>query len=373
MKKIIFSVLGLLIAQLAIGQIKIKVIGKVTGDTEGHNKVYLYNRMAKDSAEIKNGRFEINFEDKKVGSRAISIEYDHAKRRMYSPLVLFYDQSGTINVEFDVLKGLSSGKVSGLASATSFYQYNEAKIKVFRESMRLTQEKYGADAMKTGNAQFETAKAYKEQLFVHLNDSLLNVFVKPNASVSPVFIQSQETTLPLERLEYYYNKLSDKVKKSEESQTLHAKIQGQKNAYIGATVKNFELPDALGKLRNFNEFKGKYILLDFWASWCSPCRASFPRIREVYSKIKDKDFIVINISIDQNKDAWLKAVKEESNPWPQLYDDRKVSYSLFNVNAVPTSYLIDPSGKIIMKEIGFEPKGGGAMEKKLEELFKVKF
>ncbi|ULT27252.1 hypothetical protein KUH03_11130 [Sphingobacterium sp. E70] len=133
---------------------------------------------------------------------------------MYAPLVLFYDQSGTINVEFDVLKGLSSGKVSGLASATSFYQYNEAKIKVFRESMRLTQEKYGADAMKTGNAQFEAAKAYKEQLFVHLNDSLLNVFVKPNALVSPVFIQSQETTLPLERLEYYYNKLSDKVKKA---------------------------------------------------------------------------------------------------------------------------------------------------------------
>ncbi len=373
MKKIVFSVFGLLLTQLAISQIKVKVIGKVSGDTEGHNKVFLYNRMAKDSAEIKDGRFEINFEDKKVGSRAISIEYDQAKRRMYAPLVLFYDQSGTINVEFDVVKGLSSGKVSGLASATAFFQYNEAKIKLFREIIRLTQEKYGAEAMKTGNARFETAQNFKEQLTIRLNDSLLNVFVKPNAMVSPVFIQSQETTLPLERLEYYYNKLTDRVKTGEDAKTLYAKIQGQKNAYIGAMVKNFELPDTLGKLRNFEEFKGKYVLLDFWASWCSPCRASFPRIREVYSKIKDKDFIVVNISIDQNKAAWLKAVKEESNPWPQLYDDRKVSYALFNVNAVPTSHLIDPSGKIIMKEIGFESKGGGAMEKKLEELFKVKF
>lgn len=373
MKKAIYTILGIVAAHVAVAQMQVKVVGHVTGDTEGYNKVYLQNQLASDSAEIKDGRFEVNIQADAPGSRSISIEYDRAKRRMYAPLVLFYDQSGTIEVEFDITKGLSSGKVGGMKSAATYYNYNAEKSKVFMRVRQEVQTKYGEDAFKKDNTNYEAANEYRNEIMNRLNDSLLNVFVEDNSVVSATLILSQVATLPIDRLEVYYAKLSDKVKTSEDGKNLYAKIQGRKNAYIGATVKNFELPDETGTIRSFEEFKGKYVLLDFWASWCAPCRASFPRIREVNAKLKDKDFVIVNISIDKNKNAWLKAVADEANPWPQLYDDRQVSYEFFDVSAVPTSYLIDPEGKIIMKEIGFDPKGGGAMELKLEEIFNVKF
>ncbi len=373
MKKAIYTILGIVAAHVAVAQMQIRVVGHVTGDTEGYNKVYLRNQLAVDSAEIKDGRFEINMQADAPGSRAINIEYDRAKGRMYVPLVLFYDQSGTIEVEFDITKGLSSGRVSGMKSAAAYYNYNNEKSKVFMQARQAVIAKYGEEAFKKGNANYTAAEEYRDEIMNKLNDSLLNIFVDGNSIVSATFILSQVSTLPVDRLEAYYAKLSDSVKGSEEGKSLYARIQGRKNAYVGAMIKNFELPDETGKIRSFEEFKGKYVLLDFWASWCSPCRASFPRIREVYAKLKGKDFVIVNISIDKNKNAWLKAVADEANPWPQLYDDRQVSYEFFNVSAVPTSYLIDPKGKIILKEIGFDPKGGSKMELKLEEIFNVKF
>lgn len=373
MKKLIYTGLAILCSQLAFAQLKVTVKGSVKGDTEGYNTVYFYNRLAKDSAEIKNGKFELTINEPTHGSRAISLEYDQKKRRMYSPLVVYYDQSGLVEVEFDIEKGLSSGIVKGMPSAVTYYQYNAARPKVFMQIRQTVLDKFGDEAFKKGSIHNDEAIEFQNQLLNKGYDSLLNSYFDGNKLVSTNLVLGTMSNLITERAEEYYNRLSEKAKNTEDGKTLYAKIQGLKNAYVGATVKNFSLPDKDGKIQSFEAYKGKYILLDFWASWCSPCRASFPRIREVYGKLKGKNFEIINISIDQNKAAWEKAVFEEGNPWPQLYDDRKVSYEFFNVTAVPTSYLIDPSGKIIMKEIGFDPKGGGEMEKKLAEIFNVKF
>lgn len=372
-RKFIFTGLALICYQLTYGQLEIKVSGTVTGDTEGNNWVYFYNQHAKDSTEIKEGKFEIVLYEENPGSRAISLQYDQAKRRMYSPFVLFFDNSGDIQVTFDIEKGLSSATLAGMPSAVTFYKYNADRPQTFMAARKKTLEKFGEESLKRGNPQFEEANAYLEEQVREGYDILLDKYFEGNNLVSANLLLGTMTSLSTARAEEYYNKLSDEVKTSDVAKTVYAKIQGAKNAYIGAEVKNFELPNQDGVEQDFNQFKGKYVLIDFWASWCSPCRASFPRIREVYSKLNGYNFEIVNISIDQNKQAWLKAVEEESNPWPQLYDDRQVANEFFNVSAVPTSYLIDPSGKIIMKEIGFDPKGGGAMEKKLAEIFKVEF
>jgi thiol-disulfide isomerase/thioredoxin len=134
-------------------------------------------------------------------------------------------------------------------------------------------------------------------------------------------------------------------------------------------VADFVLPDPSGKNIDFKNLKGKYVLIDFWASWCVPCRRSFPRMREVYKKYKDDGFEIYNISIDEDKEAWLKAVKEESNPWPQSLDTKSISQKGFAVTSIPASFLVDPQGKILLKEVGFDPDGGSAIEKKLAEIF----
>ena len=373
MIKILLVIATSLFAHVVFGQLQIRVIGHVSGDTEGYDKVYVYNQLARDSAEIRNGRFEIEFVEPVVGTRAISLEYDRKKMRMFTPVVLFFDQSGVIEVRFDIEKGLSSATLTGMPSAVTYANYMAQRAKIFQQTHQVTMAKFGKESLRRGHEDFEEASQYRDAEISRLTDSLLDVFVDGNQYVAASLVLAQVSTLPLERLAYYYNRLSPHVQDSEDGLTLHAKIQGMKNAYIGAEVKTFELPDEQGIIRSFEEFRGKYILLDFWASWCSPCRASFPRMREVYSKIKNQNFIIVNISIDRSKEAWLKAVDEEKNPWPQLYDDRRVSSELFNVNAVPTAYLIDPQGTIMMKEIGFDPTGGGRMERKLEEIFNVKF
>jgi peroxiredoxin len=141
-----------------------------------------------------------------------------------------------------------------------------------------------------------------------------------------------------------------------------------KNSAVGRQVKNFILPDPDGKPYSFEKLKGKYVIIDFWASWCSPCRQSFPRMRKIYEKFKGDKFEMYSISIDQSKEAWLKAVKEENNPWLQALDTKSIAKSGFAITGVPTTYLIDPNGKIIMKQVGIDPDSEGPLEKKLNEI-----
>ncbi|MCA5005022.1 TlpA disulfide reductase family protein [Sphingobacterium bovistauri] len=373
MIKYISIIASLFIINVAYSQINIKIVGNVSGNPEGFTKVYFGNQLAKDSAEIINGKFEMSIVENEPGARAISIDYDRGKRRMYSPLVLFFDKSGTIEVQFDIEKGLSSATVGGMKSAVNHFNFVKNRAKVYVGSRKSTLEKFGTTALNKNDKQYEAANTHFEKGLGYGFDSLLTEYFDSESVVSAHLVLNVLASLPIDKSENYYNNLSEAVKKSDAGATLYAKIQGLKNVYIGAVVKNFTLPDAQNKQQEFDKYKGKYILLDFWASWCSPCRASFPRIREIYSKLQGKNFEIVNISIDQNKAAWLKAVEEEGNPWPQLYDDKKISSSFFNVSAIPTCYLIDPTGKIIMKEIGFDSKGGGTIEKKLEEIFSVKF
>ena len=109
----------------------------------------------------------------------------------------------------------------------------------------------------------------------------------------------------------------------------------------------------------------KYVLIDFWASWCGPCRKEIPNVKAQYAKYKDRGFDVVSISIDKDEAAWKKAVKEEQLEWPNFRSQEVAD--LYKVNAVPTMYLIDAEGKIVAD--GNNARGEG-LATKLEELFK---
>ena len=191
----------------------------------------------------------------------------------------------------------------------------------------------------------------------------------PDSYTTGYILVSNRSAGSIEQKEALFAKLSPRMKKQGQGKKYGDYIEGLKSAGIGKMVSNFVLPDPSDKDFDFSTLKGKYVLIDFWASWCAPCRVSFPRMREVYSKYKDDNFTIYSISIDENKPAWLKAVKEEANPWHQTLDTKNISQSGFAVTAVPSTFLIDPSGKIIMTEVGFDPKGGSEIEKKIIELF----
>lgn len=164
-----------------------------------------------------------------------------------------------------------------------------------------------------------------------------------------------------------YSKLGNKVKATDEGKRIAERLVVLKRSALGEKMLDFTQNDMEGKPVSFSAFKGKYVLIDFWASWCGPCRAENPNVLKAYNNYKDKNFTVVGISLDDKGDNWKKAVKDDGMPWTQLSDlkgwKNEVS-TYYGIMGIPSTLLIDPQGKIIAKNLR-----GEILNKKLEELF----
>lgn len=169
------------------------------------------------------------------------------------------------------------------------------------------------------------------------------------------------------------SKLMDQYPQLEEAKQLKKEFLVQnaiKNALRkGSLIPHIAYNDPSGKVVDINSFRGKYVLIDFWASWCGPCRKAIPEIKELYSKYKESGLEVLSVSVDTDNTAWKKAMSEENMPWPQvLSPDKNKTMASFMIIGIPTLYLIDREGKIVEKYTGFSAK----LKTQLEEAFKQK-
>ena len=176
--------------------------------------------------------------------------------------------------------------------------------------------------------------------------------------------------LPLEELEEAFGKYSEKVQDSFLAKDLREELAARKATAPGALAPDFTLNGPDGKPVSLSSLRGQYVLLDFWASWCKPCRAGVPGLKALYAKYHDKGFEILGISDDTNHDAWKQAIAQDQSPWIHVVDEFPIENKparvglLYGVHYIPSYFLLDREGRVVGKMDHEE------LETKLAELLK---
>ena len=209
----------------------------------------------------------------------------------------------------------------------------------------------------------EKMNALREKYDTILEDRRLKEleFAKnnPNSIFSAEALRDVANTHPLSEIEPVLASLSEDVRSLTTAKELAARIAAEQTIQIGNIAPDFTQPDADGNPVSLSDYRGRYVLVDFWASWCAPCRAENPNLVKAYETYKNKGLEVLGVSLDSKsgRDAWLKAIETDGLPWVQVSDLNGWSNAVavqYGVRAVPQNYLIDPDGKIVASNLRAE-------------------
>lgn len=251
-----------------------------------------------------------------------------------------------------------TAKVGSLDKATVTGSTSHADFIVFNKATSKYQDLFA------GKGNYDVA-------FLEAAGIAIENFVKenPNSYVSPLAIfRHNQVTGDYAKQETLFNTLSENIRNSAIGKYVAQQIGSNTAAGYGKPLANFSQADTTGNEISLAAFKGKYVLVDFWASWCRPCRMENPNVVRTYEKYKNKNFTVLGVSLDQDKQKWVSAIAEDNLNWTNLSDLKGWSNAVaaqFAIQSIPQNLLIDPAGNLIGKNLR-----GSALEYRLMQVIK---
>ncbi len=373
MKKILMLAIAALPAVAFAQDTRYNIQGKI-GEFNAPAKVYLEYRFPKgkpiyDSCAVVNGKFHFTGS---VGAAPLDayLLFNHKGTGTGNSdgYRVIYLEPGTINVT--AADKIENAVVDGPKTNQENEKYQLAQKPVTDAYAALDERQKAATDVEKATAEYARKAREDEKAIDKMSADIDKKFVaeNPNSLISLTALETLSYSADYKDIAPLYNALTPAVKATEGGKAFAERLPKMKAVALGAMAPEIAEADTSGKIVKLSSFRGQYVLVDFWASWCGPCRRENPNVVKAYNQYKGQKFTVLGVSLDKEngKEKWLAAIHKDGLTWTHVSDLKfwdSQAAGLYAVRAIPQNYLLDPDGKIIGKNLR-----GDDLQEKLAEV-----